>query len=423
MLLFQRIMLSLLLLVAVVSLSWGETVQGRVKLIAGGATVLTLDIAKGQTLLVNWDKKTVWKNIKNPADLLADDMLAIDYTSKGDLALAREISRPKTTLPAGMKAVSLETVAGFLDKGGALPPFTLVDVRSAESYAAAHLAGAISVSLQRIEKRPAGILPDDRTAALVFYDEGAGDDSAVKAAAIALKAGYADVAVFPDGVIGWQRSGRFLTPANSFIRKSAPIIIDLRAPERVDAGHMEKAISIPAAQVADSSGLFPLERGVPIVVYGENDSEALAAARTIRSWGYRRVTVYFGGVAAWLASAEVLTTEPVDRTIMSNSMTKGGPLSPKDFEMAVLSTGSVQVVDVRSESDYAEGHLAKEVHIPLQQLSARHGELDRELIQVVFGADDTQSEIAADFLKQKNYRVNYLKGRVAFLGDGTYQVK
>jgi rhodanese-related sulfurtransferase len=350
-------------------------------------------------------------------------MLAIDYASTGDLALAMTVSRHQTTLPVGMKVVSLEAVAGYLDRGGAVPPFTLVDVRSSESYAAAHLPGAISVSLQRIEKRPAGILPDDRTAALVFYDEGAGDDAAVKAATIARKAGYADVAVFPDGVIGWQRSGRFLTPANSFIRKSAPIIIDLRAPEQVDAGHMEKAISIPAAHLADSSGLFPMERGVPIVVYGENDAEALAAARTIRSWGYRRVTVYLGGVAAWLASAEVLTAEPVDTTIPSSSMTKGGPLSPKDFEMAILSTGSVQVVDVRSEADYAKGHLGKSVHIPLQQLSARHGELNRELIQVVFGDDDTQSEIAADFLKQKNYRVNYLKGRVTFQGDGKYQVK
>jgi rhodanese-related sulfurtransferase len=419
----QRVLLIVSLLVATVSPSRAETVQGRIKLIAVGASVLTLEVATGKPLLLNWDRKTIWKNVQAPKDLLADDLLAVDYTSKGDLALATTVSRLQTVLPAGMKTVGLETVAGYLDREGVSPPFTLIDVRPADRFVAGHLKGAVSVPLRRLEKRPVGILPDDPATPLVFYDDGEGDDKAVKAAALATKAGYANVAVFPAGVIDWQRSGRFLTVANSYVRKMSGIIVDLRTPERVAAGHIERAVSVPAAQLADGYGIFPMDRGMAIIVYGENDAEALAAARIIRGWGYRQVTVYSGGVAAWLAGAEVLTTEPAPQGFKTITSSMGGQLNAKDFELALQSPLSVQIVDVRDGADYARGHLPKTVHIPLQQLTARHGELDKEMIQVLFAADDVQAEMAADFLKQKGYRLNYLKGRVEFGADGTYQVK
>lgn len=408
---------------ATVAVCRAETVQGRIRAVARDAEVLSLELDGGKTLLLNWNRGTAWKNAKSPADLGEDDVLAVDYTKNGDQALARSVTLLLPTAPPGLKTVTLEAVVGYLGKGGTRLPFTLIDVRPEDRFAAAHLPGAVSVPLRRIEKRSPGILPEDRASAIVFYDEGAGDGSAAKAAELAMKAGHADVAVFPDGITGWVRSGGVPASANSFLRKGMGIIIDLRNPERVAAGHIERAITIPAARLAASYPVFPMKKRVPIVVYGENDAEALAAARTIRSWGYRQVTFYPGGAAAWLESAEVLTTEPASEFIAPVAMSKGAPLKGSDFELAIKSTGSVQIVDVRSDADYAAGHLPKAVHIPLNQLSARHGELDRELIQVVFAADGAQAEMASDFLSQKDYRVNYLSGRVDFRKDGTYQVK
>ena len=91
--------------------------------------------------------------------------------------------------------------------------------------------------------------------------------------------------------------------------------------------------------------------------------------------------------------------------------------------MALASPVTVEIVDVRGSADYRKGHFPKARHIPLQELSARHGELNREMIQVVFGADEMQAEMAADFLRQQKYRVNFLHGRVEFKGDGKYQVQ
>ncbi|GEM_PF-2685243 len=409
-------------LVATVAAGRAETVQGRVKAVARDAAVLSLELDGEKTLFLNWTKSTSWKDPKLPADLKVDDVLAVEYDKNGDQAIARSVSPVLPSVPSGMKSITVEALAGYLDKG-ASSPVTLVDVRPADRFEAAHLPGAVSVPLRRIEKHSAGILPEDRAVALVFYDEGAGDGSAARAAGLAMKSGYTGAAVFPDGAAGWVRSGRFLASSSSFLRKSKAIIIDLRKPEQVAAGHIERAANMPADRLAGSAALFPAGKRVPIVVYGENDAEAIAAARTIRSWGYRQVTYYPGGVKAWLESAEVLSTEPTNEFISSDVKSKGAPLKAKDFEMAVISPLSVQVVDVRGDADHARGHIPKSVHIPLQQLAARHGELDKEMILVVFAADPAQAEMASDFLLEKNYRVNYLNGRVEFQGDGSYQVK
>lgn len=415
--------LAVAFMVAGVAPCGAETVQGRIRGVARAAEVLSLEVAEGRNLLLNWNKGTAWKNVNQPADLREDDVLAVDYTATGDQAVATGITRLEPSVPVGMKTVTIEALAGKGAKVGGALPFTLIDVRPGDRFEAVHLPGAVSVPLRRMEKRSVGILPEDRTAAIVFYDEGAGDGSAVKAAELARKAGYADVAVFPEGAAGWGRSGRVLISSSSFLRRGKGIIIDLRSPERVAAGHIERATSIPAARLSASSSLFPKAKHVPIVVYGENDEEVVAAARTIRAWGYRQVTIYPGGVAAWLESAEVLTTEPASETISAAVPGTGSQIMAKDFELAIQSPISVQMVDVRSAADYAKGHLTKSVHIPLQQLTARYSELDREMIQVVFAADEMQAEMAAEFLKQKDYRVIYLQGRVEFKSDGSYQVK
>lgn len=423
----RRITMIVSLLVAIlalnVSVSFADSVQGRLRSIARDAALLSLDVDSETVLFINWTKGTSWKNLKTPADLRVDDVLVVDYDKKGDQLLATTVSLLQPIVPAGMKVIPLETLAGYLDKRGVAAPFTLIDTRPVDLYDAAHLPGAVSIPLRRIEKQPAGILPEDRTAALVFYDNGAGDGSAAKAAEIAIKAGFTGVALFPEGAAGWVKSGRFLESSPAFLRKRKGIILDLRSPEKVAAGHIARAVSIPAPELAGSQAQFPKEKWAPIVVYGESDAEALAAARTIREWGYRYVTIYFGGVAAWQESAETLTTEKVDTFIQPHAASRGGGLEAKDFELALISPVSVQIVDVRSDADYAKGHLPNAVHIPLQQLPARHGELDRELIQVVFAKDASQAEMAADFLIQKTYRVNYLRGAVEFQGEGKYEVK
>lgn len=188
-------------------------------------------------------------------------------------------------------------------------------------------------------------------------------------------------------------------------------------------GHIEGAVNYPAAQLKDYFGYFPLERLAPIVIYGAADKDSVTAAETIKGWGYKNVTIYPGGAVAWVKNAEVLEPGPAEVQSTSAAASHGGRLKPEDFEMAILSTVMVEIVDVRTAAEQKKGGLRNARSIPLAELAKRYGELNREKIQVVFAADAVRAEMAYDFLKAKKYRVNYFNGSVEFGEDGKYKLK
>lgn len=76
-------------------------------------------------------------------------------------------NQPQTTLPlteADVPRITVEETKLALNNGEAI----LVDVRSAESYAETHIAGAISIPLTGIENNPVNV-PLDKNRWIITY--------------------------------------------------------------------------------------------------------------------------------------------------------------------------------------------------------------------------------------------------------------
>lgn len=412
-------MFAVVVLLSLVGTVSAETVKGTVKAIAAEIRFFSLTVSPGKVLVISWDNKTAWKGIKSAADLKLDERLHVDVIENGDSTVATSVARVKTPLPAGIRVLTLDLLAAGLDN----KELTLVDTRAVELYDTGHIPGAVSLPLARLEKRTYGLLPESKAAKVVFYDEGQGGDSAGRAAEIAAKAGYSDIAIFPEGASGWIDAGKFLIASTNFIRKASPTVIDLRPQAAVAQGRIAKAANYPFTDLSNYFGNLPIDILSPIVLYGDSDKDALAAAAMLRDRGHRRVTIYPGGTDAWLKSAEVLESGPASEEISTAAASHDGTLQPNDFEMALLSPVMVEIVDVRSASDRKKGGFPQAKHIPLQDLAKKHGELNRAKIQVIFAADPVQAEMAYDFLRSKGCRVNYLYGTVEFGKEGEYKVK
>lgn len=417
------ILLSLSIVFAGAETLLAEIVRGEVKNTAAEAQIFTLQGNDGRLLLISWVKTTTFSNLKNAAAIKADDYLLVDVTQQNEQLVASAITVPTMIVPPGIAEASFEKIAVFVDSSAASRTMTLIDTRPAEKYHAGHIPGASSIPLTRIIKRTAGLLPADKSSPIVFYDDGVDVDDIVKAAELTRKSGYTEVMIFKGGVRGWVKAGNFLASSPAYIRKSKPALVDLRTAEKVHQGHIEDAVNFPLAGLAQMYGKFPSKRSTPIVVYGETAEEALAGAAIIRQWGYKKVTILSGGIAEWQNNAEILESGPAADIIKSGGGSHRGELSSSDFEMAVKSPQTVELVDLRSDADYRKGNLQKGVHIPLQQLALRYKELSGEKIQVVFAADAEAAQIAYDFLKTKDYRVIYLDGSITFGTNGAYTVK
>ena len=403
--------------------AYAEQIQGSLKSLAGEAKVFTITSQQGDILFINYNKATHWINLNRPEELETDDFLTIEVTRNKEMKTADTVTKSIAIPPPGFTSITTDKLAGILDRFDKTPPFTLIDLRPLELFDVAHLPGAVSIPFSRLEKRSPGLLPENKADPLIFYDQGAGGTEAARSAQLAKSAGFSNISVYPDGIAGWLKSGRFAASSAAFIRKVKPVVIDLRDEDQVAIGHLEGAVNIPANKLPEMYGMFPMDKRVPVVLYGDNDQQALVAAKTIKVWGYRNVTIFRGGTTAWLENAEVLSVEPADKVIHSTGSTHSGQLSATDFDKALSSPTMIEIVDVRSSTDYNKGKFPVGKHIPLQELPLRHLELTKGNIQVIFGADEQRAEMAYDLLKQLGYRVTYLQGSVSFSENGEYQIK
>jgi rhodanese-related sulfurtransferase len=77
--------------------------------------------------------------------------------------------------------------------------------------------------------------------------------------------------------------------------------------------------------------------------------------------------------------------------------------TPDDVAARMRAGEAIVLLDVRSPSEYRAYHIPGAVHIPLDQLALRYGELDAALPMVVVCEHGIRSAIAVHFLLQTGF--------------------
>lgn len=84
-------------------------------------------------------------------------------------------------------------------------------------------------------------------------------------------------------------------------------------------------------------------------------------------------------------------------------------LSPAVDYKKLVSEGA-QIVDVRSEGEYEEGHIENSLNIPLPSLSTRMSKLDRRKPVITCCASGIRSAAARKLLERNGFRQVYNGG-------------
>jgi rhodanese-related sulfurtransferase len=201
-----------------------------------------------------------------------------------------------------LRAVSPAYIKKLIDEKA---PITLVDSRPKErKYDLGHIPGAISLPDSQFDKLAAQVLPADKATALYFYCEGVtcvlSNNSALKA----IKMGYTNVSVVPEGYPAWEKafgagpkaagagaaapkapvieagkeSGSISVASFERIYKEAPdsvYFIDVRDPAEVATGTFKGALNMPVSTLEKNIDKLPLDK--PIIFFcgaGSRSGEA-----------------------------------------------------------------------------------------------------------------------------------------------------
>jgi hydroxyacylglutathione hydrolase len=129
----------------------------------------------------------------------------------------------------------------------------------------------------------------------------------------------------------------------------------------------------------------------------EDSLVLLVAPESIETAVRLCIRIGFDRIAGW-APPESLATLPPDTL---------DALPTIDFR-ALASTAGLQVVDVRSASEFADGHMADALNIPHTRLLARLGELGRARPLAVHCLSGARAASAASALAREGFEVVYV---------------
>jgi rhodanese-related sulfurtransferase len=90
-----------------------------------------------------------------------------------------------------------------------------------------------------------------------------------------------------------------------------------------------------------------------------------------------------------------------------------GGIAPAQAASLIKETKNLQLIDVRTPGEYAQGHLDKAKLIPLQELESRFAEIDKSKPVLLYCRSGHRSGIALKLLQGKGYtQAKHLDGGI-----------
>jgi hydroxyacylglutathione hydrolase len=179
----------------------------------------------------------------------------------------------------------------------------VVDARPAEAFGAAHVPGALNVGLGPDFATWAGtVLPEGARVLLVLDRPG----DLWEAAWQLLRVGYEPPAGWlAGGMRAWRTAAKPLErlaqigvhELRDLVERREVQVLDVRQPAEWAAGHIEGALFVTGAELADRDDEVPGDR--PVAVVCSSGYRSSVAASTLAARGHPQVVNVLGGMTAW----------------------------------------------------------------------------------------------------------------------------
>ncbi|MDZ7761472.1 MAG: rhodanese-like domain-containing protein [Desulfovermiculus sp.] len=321
------------------------------------------------------------------------------------------------------KLVSTQEIEELI-AGEGEQPYMLVDSRPEMRFHEGHIPTAKSIPFTVMHTRKSE-LPEDRDTLLIFYCGGQHCTLSPMASQMAEQWRYSQVKVYHDGAPVWKKKGNILLTTRTYLRerKGNYVLLDTRDRERASQGHIPEAVSLTLQEISARKDRFPLDRQAPIILYSQNTdrSRLQSAVQTIRSWGYKNVSVLDQGFQGWVSAGEEVEKGQPEKEIVYQPKPLPGEIPNQEFAMIIENQPEDKVIlDVRAPSEVAAGSLPSAVQIPLDELQLRMNELPRDKEIIAYCSTGMRAEMAYNMLKKEGYKVRFLNDTIDIVGKKVY---
>ncbi|MEZ4674936.1 MAG: rhodanese-like domain-containing protein [Caldilineaceae bacterium] len=246
-------------------------------------------------------------------------------------------------------------------------------------------------------------------------EEAAVEEAPAEAAAtsdvVAMVSDY--LAGIPDGFMNVGKLDVF----KEILATGEVVVVDVRTPGEYEAGHIEGAINVPLATIAQNLDKFPTDK--PVIVYCASGHRAGMATSALRILGYSNVRAHSPGWKGWTAAEEPVSTEAVEGEsyevpeidpvlvsavdeFLSNIPEGYYTIGTVENLEEAMAAGAV-VVDAREPAETAEGMITGAINIPIRTIGENLDQIPMDQPVVVYCASGFRAALATGALHAMGY--------------------
>ncbi|MFA7382340.1 MAG: rhodanese-like domain-containing protein [Desulfurivibrionaceae bacterium] len=384
-----------------------NTYTGKVTGKSNKAKTISIEV-KGKNEFVKFDDKTV--GIEHAVE---GEASIIQFELRGDDRFATSIKPKLASLPEGVKEIKSGELARLIALGPQEGKYLLIDSRPAPRYHEGHIPTAISIPETLLKEKGETALPAEAKGGdiqLIFYCGGPTCGMSTSSAGMARKMGYSNLHVSLEGIPGWKKSGKSVTASEKFVQTGNIVLVDLRAREAYEAGHIPKAHNIPLAALAALEDSLPLK--APTVVYADSPAEAEQGYKLIKKWGVKTISIWPGGEKSWTAKGNKLATGPSPSAITWARQIGKNEISLAEFKQAMEGNPGQMILDVRTRDEVQAGAFKNSICIPLDEIEKRLGELSKDKEMLIHCSTGARAEMAKAALDKAGIKSRFLVAEV-----------
>lgn len=197
-------------------------------------------------------------------------------------------------------------------------------------------------------------------------------------------------------------------------------MLDLRSAEKFAAGHIPRALNLPAADLDKyKQENWPSFKGASIVFYSDNQTDIDKARELMYDYSLSKATVFPGGFERWqkLGNPIEKGPKPALAKLTFVRVLKAHDITIEAFKK-LLNDPSIVILDVRNDAERATGSFKGALHVPFEQVAMRYKEIPKDKTVIIHCATGIRSSTAYETLKAKGLtNLKVLNANVKFKGD------
>lgn len=314
------------------------------------------------------------------------------------VAVAKVLSEPTPHVKGLMDKFQLQSVdytyvkqaVGNGTRSGAKA--LLIDARPNPKYLGGTIPSSLSIPDTQIDKYIGQLDKVAKDKEIIVYCGGWDCEKSPIVAGHLKSIGFKNVKLYQAGEPEWATKSylEVSTPVvESAFKKNGALLIDARPYAMTLKESIPGAIYVNDEEMPALMGRFPVDKNTSIITFcaGYECHKSHVVANKLLELGYKKVSVYAGGLPAW-KEAKLQTTagaKPVAPVVEAAAPKKDlfvdgiktgsdeGTVDGEWYKALIIADkipANVAVIDVRAPAEYANGHIKGAINIEAGKLSA-----------------------------------------------------